>query len=392
MPGKSWTLTALSLGTAVLVLAHCAGKDAPQEAAKPAVPPAPQVRPPVTQGKPLRWFTKKELAAIAARDEFAALVPFELPLGLHDQAGAAFVDPARPITKEKVELGRLLYFDKRLSLDNTISCATCHDPRLGWSDEGPTSVGIGGQKGGRNAPTVMNTLFVQPQFWDGREPDLEGQAKGPITNPIEMGMPDHATAVKKIAAIKGYKQYFDAAYGKNAKVTIERIADAIAAFERTIVTGNSPFDRWKAGDASAMNESAIRGEKLFREKGRCTTCHVGAAFSDNAFHNLGVGCKDDTCTDWGRYEISKEESDRGAFKTPTLRNIAQNPPYMHDGSEVNLRTVVDLYNRGGNPNKWLSPLIIPLNLTGQEIDDIVAFMEALTGEITPVEEPARLPE
>lgn len=383
---RSFVLITVSLGVAGMLLVKCVTKEAPAEKPGTAL-----LRPPVKKGPPLRWLSADELAKIAEEDEYAALVPFELPLGLKSEAGAAFVNRDKPITKERVELGRLLYFDTRLSFDNTISCATCHHPNLGWSDEGPTSIGIRGQKGGRNAPMVLNTLFVAPQFWDGREPDLEGQAKGPITNPIEMGMPDHDTAVKKIAAIKGYGSYFKAAFG-DERVDIGRIADAIAAFERTVVSGNSPFDRWKAGDASAMSESAIRGEELFRTKAKCTQCHVGAVFSDNAFHNLGVGCSGDACTDWGRWEISKQsENEKGAFKTPSLRNIAQSPPYMHDGSEKTLREVVQLYNRGGNPNKWKSPLIFPLNLTDPEVDDVVAFLEALTGEVTPVEEPKVFP-
>jgi len=386
---KSFALAAAGLGMTALVLVRCADKGAPPAERQKMTVGTPG-RPPVKQGPPLRWLTKEEIAKAAEVDEFAALVTFELPLGLKGQEGAAFVNADKPVTKEKVDLGRLLYFEKRLSFDDTISCATCHNPNLGWSDEGPTSTGIRGQKGGRNAPTVLNTLFVAPQFWDGREPDLEGQAKGPITNPIEMGMPDHATAVKKIAAIKGYAPYFKAAYG-DEKVDIDRIANAIAAFERTIVSGNSPYDRWKAGDASAMSEAAVRGEKLFGTKAKCTACHVGPAFADNAFHNLGVGCAGDTCKDWGRYEISKLETDRGAFKTPTLRNVTQNPPYMHDGSEKTLRDVVQLYNRGGNPNKYKSPLINPLNLSDQEVDDVVAFLEAVTGEVTPVTEPTEFP-
>ncbi len=396
---RSFILTTLALGTAGLMLARCAQQNAATTEAGGKAPVAQAAagiggsgggRPAVKKGKPLRWLSKAEIAKIAEDDQYAALVPFELPLGLKGQEGAAFVNADKPITPEKAELGRVLYFDKRLSFDDTISCASCHAPNLGWSDEGPTSVGIKGQKGGRNAPVVLNTLFVSPQFWDGRAPDLEAQAKGPITNPIEMGMPEHALAVKKISAIKGYEPLFKAAFGSKA-ITIDSIADAIAAFERTVVSGNSPYDQWKAGNETAMSEAAVRGEKLFGTKAKCTACHVGAAFSDNAFHNLGVGCDGAVCKDMGRFVVSKQEQDKGAFKTPTLRNIAQSAPYMHDGSEKTLKDVVQLYNRGGNANTWHSPLIKPLKLTDAEVDDLVAFMEALTGEVTPVEEPTEFP-
>lgn len=311
-----------------------------------------------------------------------------LPRGL--KADGAFVPENNPLSAAKVELGKLLYFDPRLSKDNTVSCASCHNPYHGFTDPAPTSRGVGGALGGRNSPTVINRLFSKAQFWDGRAADLEEQAKGPITNPVEMAMASHDVAAKNIRSIRGYEPLFVAAFGSNT-VDIDRIARAIASYERTVVAGDSPYDRYLAGQTDAMSGAAVRGMGLFLGKGRCITCHVGQNFSDEKYHNLGVGM-DREKPDLGRYEISKQESDKGAFKTPGLRNIAEQAPYMHDGSERTLRQVMDLYNRGGVKNQWLSPLIQPLNLDDREIDDLVAFMHALTGTVTNAEAPASLPQ
>ena len=312
----------------------------------------------------------------------------ELPAGL--QAGSAYVPDENPMSAEKVALGRLLYFDKRLSNDNSVSCATCHDPSHGWAEPRKTSTGIGGQVGGRNAPTVMNRLFSKEQFWDGRGADLEDQAKGPLVNPIEMGLPSHAACAKKVGDIAGYKPLFASAFG-TPDVTIDRIGQAIAAFERTVVAGNSPYDRYQAGDKAAMSAAAVRGMAIFNGKGNCVTCHAGFNFTDESYHNLGVGMHAKE-PDVGRAKVSKAESETGAFKTPTLRNVAQSAPYMHDGSEATLTEVVAYYDRGGNPNPHLSKEMRPLKLTKSERADLVAFLEALTGEVTPIEVPTTFPQ
>ena len=307
-----------------------------------------------------------------------------LPLGL--QAAAAYIPEKNPLSARKIDLGRQLYFDPRLSKDGTVSCATCHAPEKGFSDGRPNSAGIGGQTGSRNAPTVMNRLFSKEQFWDGRAADLEEQALGPIQNPIEMG---HTITgmVTSLEAIKSYGPEFQEAFGSPG-ITGDRVAMAIASYERTVLAGNAPYDRYQAGDTSALSQSAQRGMAIFndRERGNCVTCHAGFNFTDESYHNLGVGM-DKPNPDWGRYGITKVETDRGAFKTPTLRNIAQSPPYMHDGGEATLLDTVKFYDQGGRPNKWLSKEIKPLHLSDQDRGDLVAFLESLTGEVRGSEKP-----
>jgi len=312
----------------------------------------------------------------------------ELPRGLQPQG--AYIPEDNPITAAKVELGKLLYFDPRLSSDSTFSCASCHNPYHGFADPASTSKGVGGALGARNSPTIINRLFSKEQFWDGRAADLEEQAKGPVTNPIEMGMPDHDAPVVSINLVRGYRPYFIAAFD-DKDVTIERIVDAIATYERTVLSGDSPYDRYLGGQSDTLSAAAVRGMGVFLGKGRCITCHIGQNFTDEKYHNLGVGM-DRAEPDLGRYDVTKQESDKGAFKTPGLRNIAESAPYMHDGSEQTLRDVMVLYSVGGTKNEWLSPLIQPLNLTDQEIDDLVAFMHALTGTVTNAEPPAKLPQ
>jgi cytochrome c peroxidase len=295
--------------------------------------------------------------------------------------------PDNPQTDSKVRLGAQLYFDTRLSADATISCATCHDPRTGWANPHPTDTGIGGQVGGRNSGTVINAAYMRFQFWDGRAGSLEEQALGPIHNPIEMGETIESV-VNKLNGISGYKQQFNDVFGTDA--TADGIAKAIASFERSIVSGPSPFDLFSLGDKSAMSAAAVRGLHIFNGKGHCTPCHSGAMFSDQGFHNLGVGMNKEK-PDLGRYNHTKNKSDMGRFKTPTLRNIAQTPPYLHDGSANTLMDVVNVYDQGGEPNANLDPLILPLKLTKGEKADLVAFMEALTGPVPQVNVP-RFPE
>lgn len=314
----------------------------------------------------------------------------ELPLGL--QADAAYVPDDNPLSKEKIELGKFLYFDPRLSKDGSLSCASCHIPYHGFADPAPTSKGVGFKLGGRNSPTVINRLFSSDQFWDGRAKDLEEQAHGPLTNPVEMAMASHDDVVANVKKVGAYAPLFKAAYGSD-EITMTKIAQAIASYERTVVSGNSPFDRYQAGDKDALSASQVRGWVLFQNKANCQTCHVSFNFTDEGYHNLGVGwdAQKKELKDVGRFEVTKNPLDKGAFKTPTLRNIVETPPYMHDGSEATLREVIELYDRGGNANPNLSPKMKPLNLTPAEKDDLLAFMLALTGEVNNLEPPAKLP-
>ena len=277
----------------------------------------------------------------------------------------------------KIELGKQLYFDGRLSKNGAISCAFCHNPGTGFADPRQTSIGIGGGVGGRQSPTVYNTGFNHFQFWDGRARSLEEQAIGPIHNPIEMGE-THESVVRKLGKIKGYQQQFRAVFGTD--VNLQDLANAIAAYERTVMSTNSAFDKYILGDSKAMDEAAVRGMALFKGKARCILCHNGANFTDNQFHNLGVPQVGPQKEDLGRYYVTRAENDRGAFKTPTLRSITETAPYMHDGAFKTLEEVVNFLNEGGGANKNLSALAKPLNLTPEEKTDLVAFLKALTGE------------
>lgn len=292
-----------------------------------------------------------------------------------------------PQTDAKVRLGMQLYFDTRLSADNTISCASCHRPDAGWADPRPVSEGVGHAKGTRNAPTVLNAAYHPAQFWDGRAATLEEQALGPIQNPVEMQM-TMPMAIERLKSIPGYVKQFREVFGSDP--TPETIAKAIAAFERTIVSKNSPYDRYLAGDRTAMSPAAVRGMKLFNGKAHCSACHSGPNFTDGKYHNVGVGYVNGKFADEGRYVVTKNPKDRGAFKTPGLRSVALTAPYLHDGSEKTLEDVIEFYNRGGNPNPYLDKLMMPLHLTPQEKRDLVEFLKALTGEpvnITPPELP-----
>ncbi len=287
------------------------------------------------------------------------------------------IPPSNLNYKAKVELGKQLYFDGRLSKNNQVSCAFCHIPGAGFADPRQTSIGVDGKVGGRQAPTVLNTAFNHVQFWDGRVSSLEEQAIGPIQNPVEMAE-THEHVVKKLQKIKGYREQFRAVFGTD--VSLQGIAEAIAAYERTVISTNSAFDRYMLGDKRAMSEAAVRGLALFKGKARCILCHNGPNFTDNQFHNLGVPQVGPLKEDLGRYNVTRQEVDRGAFKTPTLRSVALTAPYMHDGAFKTLEEVVDFLNQGGGPNPNLSLLVKPLGLTDQEKADLVAFLNALTGE------------
>jgi cytochrome c peroxidase len=310
-----------------------------------------------------------------------------LPLGL--QAAAAYVPDDNPMNDDKVALGRFLYFDTRLSKDMTIACATCHIPFHGFADPHRTSVGVDGKLGVRNSPTVINRLFSAEQFWDGRAADLERQAHGPLTNPVEMAMGSHDEVVARVRAVPGYAPLFKKAFGADT-IDLDRIGKAIAAYERTVVSGNSPYDRYQAGDKDALSASAVRGMELFNGKANCKTCHSGFNFTDESYNNIGVGTNKPT-PDNGRFDVTKAAEDRGKWKTPTLRNITQTAPYMHDGSEGTLTEVIEFYDRGGNANPNLSKEMRPLKLSAQEKRDLVAFLEALTGDVQNATPPETLP-
>ena len=288
-----------------------------------------------------------------------------------------------PYTPEKAELGRLLYFDKRLSSDGTISCASCHAPEHAFTDAAPVSTGISGQKGGRSAPTVINRAYSTAQFWDGRAASLEEQAKGPIANPLEMTAQKkadeaHEACVQCLRAIPGYVRRFEKVFGTNA-LTIDHVAQAIATFERTIYSGNSPYDRYLKGDEKAMTDAQVRGMGVFFDRAQCDRCHIGFNFTDGSYENIGIGM-DRPMPDLGRYNVTRREEDKGAFKTPTLREVEHTAPYMHDGSLKTLEEVVEHYDKGGIKNPWLNKRMAPLKLTPQEKADLVAFLKALSGE------------
>lgn len=288
-----------------------------------------------------------------------------------------------PPTPETVRLGRWLFFDKRLSLDNTISCATCHRPEHGFSEPTPVSTGVNGKAGTRKAPPLLNLAWtIFPNFfWDGRASTLEDQALGPVANPTEMGS-THDAMIATLSGVRAYAPYFKSAFGDD-RVTKDRIAKALADYERTLFSGNSPWDRWQAGDKAAVSERVTKGHELFFfGRAACNQCHLGQNFTDGQFHNLGVGwdAAAKAFKDEGRSAVSKKPEDRGAFKTPTLREVARRAPYMHDGSHKTLREVVEFYNKGGDPNPHLSGKMKPLGLTSDEVDALVAFMEALSGK------------
>jgi cytochrome c peroxidase len=313
------------------------------------------------------------LACMAAALSRAQTSDLKIPLGLLPVQWPK----DNPYSKAKWELGRTLYFDKRLSADNSLSCASCHAPTIGFTDGQANSAGIRGQHGTRSAPTVINRAYSLAQFWDGRSPSLEEQAKGPMANPIEMGH-THAGIVSRLKEIPGYRKMFAAAFGSD-EIDIDRAAKAIATFERTVLSGNSPFDKYQAGNKKALTAAQIRGLDVFTNKAKCDQCHEGVNFTTNAYHNLGIGT-DKPDPDVGRFAVTKNPSDWGAFKTPTLREIANTAPYMHDGSLKTLDDVVEFYNKGGIKNKNLDERMKPLNLTERERKDLVEFLKALSGE------------
>jgi cytochrome c peroxidase len=287
-----------------------------------------------------------------------------------------------PYSKEKADLGRLLYFDKRLSSDGTISCASCHNVPCGYSDCKEIAVGIKHSKGTRHSPTIINAAYGTIFFWDGRANSLEDQCKGPLGNPKEMTLikdphEAHKLCVEKVRNISGYKILFKKAFG-DEEVTLDKISQAIATFERTILSGNSPYDRYMAGEKTSLSPTQIHGMEVFKKVG-CAICHAGFRFTDGRFQNIGVGM-DAPDPDLGRYLITHHQSEWGAFKTPGLREVEHTAPYMHDGSLKTLEEVIDYYDKGGIKNKNLHPLMRPLNLSSDDKKALVTFLKALSGE------------
>ncbi len=283
-----------------------------------------------------------------------------------------------PWSKEKEDLGRMLYFDPRLSGSNWISCMTCHHPGLGWGDGLPRPNGHGQNELDRHSPTIINSGYFKVQFWDGRAKSLEEQAVGPIGSHVEMRQ-DMKELEKELATIPGYVRLFKNVFPK-AGIKEATIAKAIGTFERSVISNNAPYDKYFAGDKAAMSASALNGMKLFFGKAKCSICHNGPAFTDSGFHNIGVKQHGPLKEDLGRFNVTKDDFDKGAFKTPGLRHITRSGPYMHDGSEDTLEQVIEFYDRGGDVAENRSPFITPLKLTQQEKKDLVKFMQALEGE------------
>ncbi|HEY4443218.1 MAG TPA: cytochrome c peroxidase [Steroidobacteraceae bacterium] len=332
------------------------------------------------------------------------------PPGVDPVAWASIYVPAgNELTADRIALGRKLYFDTRLSKDGTLACATCHDVSRGFTDHRSVSEGIGDHLGKRSAPTTMNAALMQSQFWDGRAPSLDEQAKLPILNPIEMGHPDPASAMAGVNTDHAYQGLFQKAYGRAPNY--DDLGRAIASFERTLIFLDAPFDRFAAGDRTALSAGAQRGLALFNGKARCVSCHMinssNPLGTDNRFHNIGVSARkqnfealagqalgilkqnadpqaldklalETDMSELGRFLVSRQRQDIGSFKTEQLRNVGLTAPYMHDGSLHTLWDVMDHYNKGGETNAYLDGGIEPLNLSEDEINDVVAFLFALT--------------
>jgi cytochrome c peroxidase len=303
------------------------------------------------------------------------LYDLKIPAGLDSLA--MFIPDDNPLTLEKIKLGRKLFFDERLSIDGTLSCASCHNPLLGFADGRSVAVGIEGLEGTRSTPSIINRLFSETQFWDGRANSLEEQILGPIQNPIEMNN-TLENVVNTLNNDEAVKKEFQKVFGTD--VTVASLQKAIASFERILLSGESPFDKYIAGDKNAVSESARKGLVLFKsQKTNCIACHKGPNFTDELFHNSGVGM-DLEKPDLGRFIETKNDTDRGKFKTPTLRDIARTSPYMHNGTLRSLREVIDFYDKGGIVNDNLSIHIKPLNLTEEEKGNLIDFLRSLTGE------------
>ncbi|MGB9688271.1 cytochrome-c peroxidase [Thermogutta sp.] len=385
-------------------------EEAPKPEAQEAAPaptqqeamPAPETTPPAAESQPAQPVAPqesaekpKEEASSTPAEKPAASPPAEaqsaapqgtpyevkVPLGLPPLP----IPEDNPMTVEKIELGKMLYFDKRVSADGSVSCATCHDPNMAWAEHTPTSKGIHGQVGTRNAPTVINAAYATSQFWDGRAKTLEEQALGPVANPTEMGHTIEGM-VQSLDGIPQYKELFQKVFGTG--VTPENFAKAIAAFERTVLSGNSPYDRYRAGDQNALTEAQKRGLKVFEESG-CADCHTPPLFSSYEFYNAGVGMNKEK-PDEGRKAVTGKDEDFGKFRVPSLREVANTAPYFHDGSAATLEEAVAVMAAGGIDNPHRSQefdTVREAKITPEQQKDLVEFLKALSGEYPKIEPP-----
>jgi cytochrome c peroxidase len=356
----------------------------------------------------------------------------QIPRGIPESLWRKLIPANNPMTREKVALGEMLYFEKRISATGSVSCALCHDPANAFTDHSVLAIGVSSNVGTRNAPTILNAMFSERLFWDGRVGSLEEQAKQPITNPLEMGMGRNDEVVARVSALPEYRQRFQRAFGREG-ITIDTIVKAIAAYERTQLSANSPFDRFISGNTNAITDAQRRGWELFKGKAKCIECHsfttASPFFTDFKFHNTGIVANDldseqlnelarqvaatviptsggkpvnlpinppaslpktefsvpllahsQGFTELGRYLVTKQPKDIGAFKTPTLRDIELTTPYMHNGSEKTLIDVVRYYNRGGRLNANIDERMGPLHLSDEQMNDLVEFMRALTSD------------
>lgn len=314
------------------------------------------------------WVSASDLAD----DRYRLSVPTGLDLYMPVPTG-------NPLTPEKVGLGRRLFFDPILSRDFSVACATCHDPRRAFSDGQPRAAGIGGRINGRHAPALLNRGYGRAFFWDGRAASLEDQVLRPIEHPDELG---HSMS-ELMLRLRGHPEYvrlFRAVFDRDPHA--EDLARALASYVRTILSGDAPIDRYFAGERQALSAEQLEGLEVFRGKGRCTVCHGGPTFTDERFHNTGVAWQDGRLVDPGRAAITRDDRDRGAFKTPTLREVVRTAPYMHNGSITTLEEVVEWYSGGGRPNPTLDPDIRPIPFTPAEKRALVAFLGALSGTIS----------
>lgn len=352
---------------------------------------------------------------VASSGKASTAEELTVPAGVPSELWSYFVPRDNPITRNKVELGRDLFFDKRLSSDGTVSCATCHDPQLAFTDGKQVAEGVSGRRGTRNSPTVLNAMFNGGQFWDGRAQSLEAQATLPLINPDEMGNQSYDQLVSRIRATPGYPERFRAVFDRAPGIDL--VAKAIAAYERTLVSGASAYDRFSAGDRDALSDSAFRGLALFRSRARCTTCHsIGQFlaqpypfFSDGFYHNTGVAANEPEFAaltrqavalsrmkvqtgalsslagqtgagSLGRFLVTGNSLDIGAFRTPSLRNVELTAPYFHDGSARTLADVVKFYVNGGKSNPHRDWELQPVSLSDDEQRDLIEFLKALTSE------------
>ncbi len=323
--------------------------------------------------------------ALIAPGNLPAQPPPKPPLGLPPVLWPA----DNPYSAARVELGRYLFFDPRLSADGSVSCATCHPPDHAFAGGEPPPFGVTGKPLRRRAPTLINRAYGRSQFYDGRAAMLEDQVLGPVTNVDEMGATPQAAA-EAISKVAGYGSLFERAFG-DAKVTFERITKAIASFERTILSGNSPYDRSLNGDKQALSPAAKRGQQIFERTGECTECHNGDNFTNEKFASLGVDPKVQA-PDLGLFEITRKRRDEGKFKVPTLREVAHTGPYMHDRRFATLDEVLEFYRKGGQPGPQLDSRIAPFFLDAPAKADLLAFLESLSGEgWQQIQAPPRLP-